>query len=366
EAMHMPRPPRALVLTAICVGLITCMTGESIAMERYVAIDNVCAWPNLTLLPNGDIIAVIFNQPCHGTREGDVEAWASTDDGRTWQLRGVVAPHEPDTVRMNVAAGLAHDGALVALVSGWSNREPLGDEPISGGAFRSDILEPWVCRSDDGGRTWEHTADAVTLPPDVYAVIPFGDIVQADENTLVASFYSRLSRAEYRPNCYVTLSHDDGRTWPEYHIVGEESFNETALLRTSDGTWLAAARTMGGGRLDLFAADDPAGAWEARGALTLPRQHPGHLLELDDGRILATFGMRNRGMYGVGVRISGDGVNWSAPAFLVDLHDATDGGYPASVQLDDGTIVTAYYGNRTLGHDRYHMGVVRWEIDEMF
>lgn len=30
-------------------------------MERYVAIDNVCAWPNLTRLPGQSIVAMIFN-----------------------------------------------------------------------------------------------------------------------------------------------------------------------------------------------------------------------------------------------------------------------------------------------------------------
>ncbi len=40
-----------------------------------VAIDNVCAWPNLTVFRDGTIIATIFNQPCHGLWEGDVECW---------------------------------------------------------------------------------------------------------------------------------------------------------------------------------------------------------------------------------------------------------------------------------------------------
>ena len=35
-------------------------------MERYVAIDDVCAWPNLTLMPDGAIVATIFNQPTSG------------------------------------------------------------------------------------------------------------------------------------------------------------------------------------------------------------------------------------------------------------------------------------------------------------
>ena len=82
-------------------------------MEKYIAIDNVCAWPNLTRMPDGAIIATIFNQPTHGGWEGDVECWASEDEGRMWQLRGTPAPHQPGTNRMNVAAGLANDDSLV-------------------------------------------------------------------------------------------------------------------------------------------------------------------------------------------------------------------------------------------------------------
>lgn len=53
-------------------------------MEHHIAIaiDNVCAWPNLTKMPDGAIIATIFNQPCHGLWEGDVECWASEDGDR--------------------------------------------------------------------------------------------------------------------------------------------------------------------------------------------------------------------------------------------------------------------------------------------
>jgi hypothetical protein len=33
------------------------------------------------------------------------------------------------------------------------------------------------------------------------------------------------------------------------------------------------------------------------------------------------------------------------------------------VQMVDGTIVTAYYANRVRTHQRYHMGVVRWQAE---
>lgn len=117
-------------------------------MENYIAIDNVCAWPNLTPMPDGSITAVIFSQPTHGRWQGDVECWGSEDEGCTWSLRGVPAPHEAGTVRLNVAVGLAGDGALVVIAAGFDKRPPAGQvvDP-------QDVipLPLWVCRSQDGG-----------------------------------------------------------------------------------------------------------------------------------------------------------------------------------------------------------------------
>src|SRR3982751_4788023 len=54
--------------------------------RRVVAGENVCAWPNLTLLRDGTVAAVLFNQPTHGQAEGDVECWVSRD-GLQWEKR---------------------------------------------------------------------------------------------------------------------------------------------------------------------------------------------------------------------------------------------------------------------------------------
>ena len=84
-------------------------------------------------------------------------------------------------------------------------------------------------------------------------------------------------------------------------------------------------------------------------------------MRLQDGRILLVYGLRNLGLYGVAARLSSDeGQSWGPPIFLVDLEDATDVGYPASVQSPDGRIITAYYCNGIPTHRRYHMGVARW------
>ena len=120
---------------------------------RSVAVDNVCAWPNLNVLRDGTIVGIIHNRPSHGKMEGMVECWASKD-GEFWEKRGNPAPNDPHTVRMNVAAGLAKNGDLVVICSGWTV-DPQTVRPADAAPFRAVILSNWVCRSADGGRTWD-------------------------------------------------------------------------------------------------------------------------------------------------------------------------------------------------------------------
>ena len=340
-------------------------------MERYVAIDNVCAWPNLTQLPGGvgkeapprspAIVATIFNQPCHGLWEGDVETWASEDGGRFWRLRGTPAPHEPGTNRMNVAAGLAANGDLVVLASGWSHR-PRKGAGRAGHDPPAHPLLPWICRSGDGGRTWTQT-EAIQ-PPDGGHAIPFGDIVRLPDGALGACIYS------YRPPehraCSFYTSADDGRTWAVRGVIRAHNISETTPLVLPNGELLACGRTRGDQHLELFRSKDGGANWRFEQAVTSGAQHPGHLLNLADGRVLLTYGDRREGHQGIEARLSADaGQTWSAPARLVEL-EPTDLGYPSAVQRDDGAIVSAWYCRGIAAHQRYHMGVAIWTLDELF
>jgi len=340
----------ASLLLVLCVSPLW-----SEQLDRYVAIDNVCAWPNLTQLKDGSLTATIFNRPHHGKGEGDVELWASSDGGHFWKRRGTVTSHKPGTVRMNVAAGRAHDGSLVVLNSGWG-----------GPTFRERILDPLVSRSSDGGKTWQESF-SLTAPAGTQYIIPFGDIVQGPGKMLAASIYDwRIPQESSRKSTsYLIFSRDDGKTWGEAVEIAADDYNETALVRLKSGRWLAAIRTHEDGHMDLSSSEDEGRSWSLSGPVSLPRQHPGHLLELSDGRVLLTYGIRERGHYGIGYRVSGDqGRTWNAPEHLTHLEGTKDGGYPATLQLDDGTLVTAYYSNGVVQHRRYHMGVVRWKMPD--
>lgn len=344
------------------------------SLESYIAIDNVCAWPNLTLLPDSSIAAVVFNQPNHGLSEGEVECWTSSDGGCNWTKRGVPSSHRPGENRMNVAAGLSANHDLIVLCSGWDRVPETFDPDQPPG--RGNIAELTVSRSSDGGSTWSH-GGGVPMPAEAGAIIPYGDIVSNGNGVLGASIYSFGKQQSGSPHdfifSYFIRSYDDGKTWSEPVRIADRhrsdplSCSETAVLSLGGDRVLTSVRTRLGRNLEIFLSEDFGETWTSKGQVTLHNQHPAHLLKLHDGRILMTYGMRNKGNYGICARLSNDeGESWDSPIFLVDFATATDGGYPSCVQLVDGTIVLAYYANQVPRHTRYHMGIVRFSPDDYF
>ena len=141
--------------------------------ERYVAIDNVCAWPNLTLMPDGSVVATIFNRPYHGglghRRRGLlVQPWTAA----FWEKRGSAGrsrgTKQPDERGGRIGPRRIPGGAGLGM-----------GRPFD---FRDEILPTLVARSSDGGRSWSRSS-AVQLPEEVDFLIPFGDIVQGRRQT---------------------------------------------------------------------------------------------------------------------------------------------------------------------------------------
>lgn len=332
---------------------------EPVNTTRYIAIDNVCAWPQLTVLRDGTIAAVIFNRPSHGQMEGDAECWTSAN-GEFWAKAGAVTQHEPNTVRMNVASGLAKNGDLLVLCSGWTNvKQPeRPKQPV----FRDAIISTWVCRSRDGGRTWTHQKQFPTPQKGWTEFIPFGPIVVGEDGALHTSCYGgeladpTKSFKIKSMRAWHFRSDDDGKTWRPTSVIGEKH-NETALLHLGGKRWMAAARIDA---VELFRSEDDGATWQGPQRVTARNEINAHLARLKDGRLLLTYGNRVKGQFGVLAKLSGDeGKTWGEPIRLANSLEG-DCGYPSSVQRPDGNIVTAYYAKRAENHERYHMGVAIW------
>ncbi len=335
--------------------------------EYFTAIKNKGLWPNLKILPDGSIGAFIYNQPSHGYDCGNIELHVSNDAGTSWRFRSQVSEHEdePLHVRMNHAIGINARGHVIAIISGWSEgrKEP--------------VLSPQICISQDCGSTWKRSIWQIDNDP---GFVPFGDIVTDEENALKCAFYARKS-PECSADFYISQSTDGGQSWQQPESMLPEC-GEVTLLKTTQNKWFAVGRDVSRKvkYSNMIAAPDPlllftsesGREWRKDQVLTLPGQIPGHILELSDGRLLVTYGSRVTGLCGVQAMISNDGGRtWSIPVLLINYNGPSDCGYPSTVELADGSLVTAFYAGsnndaRLTGlplHPEYHMGILRWQAN---
>jgi hypothetical protein len=324
-------------------------------MEAAVVATNACAWPVLTRLDAASLGVVHFNQPSHGLQEGDLAALTSADEGRTWQSAGLAAPHDPGANRMHIASGVAHDGSWLVLSTGFN---------VVDGRYGSQV-PLWCSRRMPGARDWT-IERSVRLEGVPARAIPHGRILALPDGRLAATCYCSWGRGK-PGRAWIVFSQDLGATWSGASSIGADDANEVCLLRRNDGGMIAVARTHVDHHVTLHTSADAGATWQRRGDMTMPMQHPADLADLGDEGILVTYGIRNRGLMGVGLRLSRDGgETWSPPAVLYQFGEASDCGYPSTVALRDGELLTACYTDRSALHKGYHLLTIRWRLDEMF
>ncbi|MHC4874293.1 MAG: sialidase family protein [Planctomycetota bacterium] len=342
-------------------------------MQEYLAIDNVCAWPNLTILPNGEIAAILFNQPCHGKWEGCVECWISKDSGVSWEFRSKAVPNESGTNRMNHAAGMGQNKDIIVICGGWDNipatSDPQSDEIRNFDRQKCSIIKAAVGRSSDNGLTWSYEGEVIEGNDHFSHLVPYGDILPISDEVLGCCFYD--GKIDYvnndnRGSAYLLKSYDDGTTWQDPVRIGEDLQNETFFFPVTSEHLIAASRSFIDMQLDYYKSFDAGKSWErSYPQLTGPGQAPAHIMRLSSGELLLTFGIRARGLYGIGARFSeDDGGNWGSINIITSMGNAYDGGYPSTIELEDGSLVTAYYSGPNESHNRYHMKTIAWTLEE--
>ena len=197
-----------------------------------------------------------------------------------------------------------------------------------------------MIRSTDGGVTWSER----------YAThfnSPHGPIQLSDGRLLYMG--TELWTQEHRSGA--AISEDDGQTWRVAGIVPTRdgdtcaAYYELHAVEATDGTLVAHIRNgnKNNGDENLQTVSKDGGeTWSTPRSIGV-WGIPAFLNRLQDGRLLMTYGHR-RAPLGVQARVSDDcGETWSDP--LVLYGDATSGdlGYPATVQLDDGSLFTIWY-----------------------
>lgn len=325
--------------------------------------DHYHGWPTLARRKNGQLLLV-----CSGGREehicpfGRVELIVSNDNGATWGWPRVLLDGDSDdrdagvlvtsrgTLLVTTFTSLAYERALQTA----EKKKP--GEPGAWPAERLQLwqaahnrltaeqrqaeLGQWMIRSTDGGVTWSPRYASVVNSP-------HGPIELADGRLLYAG--KELWTGDRRTGVCESL--DDGRTWrwlaaiPPRPNDDAASFHELHAVEAADGRILVHIRNhnkANAGETLQSESTDGGKTWsvpQAVGVWGLPS----HLLKLRNGNLLMTYGYR-RQPFGNQARVSRDnGRTWSEPLTISADGSGGDLGYPSTVELDDGTLLTAWY-----------------------
>ncbi len=318
-----------------------------------------CGWPSVCKDDSGVLYAV-----CSGFRASHVCAFGKTvlfkslDEGKTWSPPMVIN----DTWLDDRDAGIICLGGNTLLVSWFCHptevyfrfREqdilpPLSDSilnryntiPESGRAGGS-----YIRISHDGGITWGET---IKVP----VSSPHGPSLRQDGSLLYLG-KEMYNHDEDQPFVIAAYeSRDEGKTWshigdiPKPEGTTWDNFHEPHAIELKDGRILGMIRAQNLPEPPYFTiyqsfSDDGGRTWTEM-TPTGVYGSPPHLMRHSSGAIILVYG-RRVSPFGERAIISRDeGVTWSQEYIVFDNAPDADLGYPASVELSDGSVLTVYY-----------------------
>jgi sialidase-1 len=336
-------------------------------------------WPTLARRASGELVlAWSGDREAHVCPFGRVLYAVSRDGGESWSWPRVILDSDLDdrdagiletprkTLLVTTFTSLAYQAVLERArqsgFAGWDSGKAARWDAVErrlSADTRQSRLGCWMLRSTDDGLTWSppyrvplnspHGPIAVSGGRLLYAGKDLwgGGQVGVCESTDDGLTWRWLSRIVPRPGDTVDQYHElhmveatpGGRL--VLHIRNHNEANRGETLQTESDNGGAA-----------WTEPHPIGVWGL----------PSHLLRLRGGRLLMTYGYR-RAPFGNHARLSSDeGRTWSDPFTLSADGASGDLGYPSTVQLSGGQLLTVWYETRPESPFAV-LRQVRWELD---
>ena len=351
-------------------------------------------WPSIARMGNGTLIVA-----ASGMRNGHLCPFGrsvicvSTDDGRHWTSPAVVND-SPFDDRDTGIVPLEGRGLLLSWFSIDSREMSIGS------AYKTKGDAEWVGRyergfsrmTDEDTKRW--VGSWVRISPDlggtwadpikVDLTAPHGPIPLRSGELLYLGkeFLAGMEGFLAGKGRIAAMASEDGRKWkrlgwvPIYPGSEEGNYYEPHAVELSDGKLLGIIRfqnSPGSKKLDGIGlvdfslmqteSSDGGKTWTCAEPLGFHGSPP-HLLRHSSGAVICVYGYR-LAPYGERAMVSrDDGKSWRYHYILRDDGPGGDLGYPASVELADGSVLTIYYQKVRSVAEKCSLLWSRWTLPE--
>ncbi len=338
-------------------------------------------WPTVERLEDGTLIVASSGlREEHACPYGKTVINISKDDGASWSKPRVIG----DTPLDDRDAGVLDLGGGRVLVS-WLSchqiqslpddaaRDWLGDRGLEqvkrwrasqAAVTDQQVAEhaaSWTMVSEDGGETWGERRRSPAYTPHGPIRLRNGHLLYLGKRC--------VDRPDEVSDGAVIAAHseDEGATWtergsvPPFPRMTSANYAEPHMVELPSGKLLAMVRFGSSSRFHLELAgalnfsmmqsesEDGGMTWSDVKPLAF-HGCPPHLLRHRSGRLVLVYGYR---LVPFGQRVAfsdDDGETWEHDWILRDDGPSFDLGYPSTVEMEDGSLMTVYY--QQVGEDR--------------
>ncbi|MBQ4051012.1 MAG: exo-alpha-sialidase [Oscillospiraceae bacterium] len=339
-----------------------------------------CGWPTVCKDEDGVLYAVASGcRAAHICPFGKTLLWKSTDEGNTWSLPMIVN----DTWLDDRDAGIVSLGGKRLLVSWFEHstdlyqnilREHILKDHWAGCESVLDMYSTlpedkrnggsYIRVSENGGFSWGETVKVPVSCPHGPVLLKDGTLFYVGKQMYADG--TMIPDGDYE-NCFIQawVGSPDGKTWTYRGRIDipegltPQNFTELHSIELKDGRIMAVIRAEGievSRDPDAYQScytmyktftSDGGRSWTPAERLPVNGAPP-HLLRHSSGAIILSYG-RRLGPCGQRAIVSYDeGETWSEEYIIDEIPPfngfyRNDLGYPASVELSDGSILTVYY-----------------------